>query len=143
MATPNVETKIWLALRTRLAGLTLSPAATVLWPGEDASIPSGTAIEVIHQVNRPGRLFMGSTSPHQRQGILQLGVLTVSGASHHETQVREIAGDIADHFPADLSMTTHGVTVRVTEAPEVGGSFRDDKRARWVTPISIRWETFQ
>src|SRR5690554_582616 len=116
MATPTTHTKIWLALRARVTSLVLSPVVPVLWPGEDQDLPTGSALEVIHMLNRPRRLFQGAGEPHQRLGILQLGLLTVSGPDHHEDAVREIAGDIADHFPDGLHMTAHGLTVKVTEA---------------------------
>lgn len=143
MATPNIETMIWLALRGRVESLVLSPSLPVLWPGQGASLPAGRCIEVFHLVNRPVRPFLASGDPHERMGILQLSVVSpISSSEHYETVVREIAGDIADHFPPDLRMTYGDVTVRVSEAPEVAQSYKDQGRNRYITPVSVRWYCF-
>lgn len=139
MATPTVETKIWLALRARLSSLVLSPVVPVLWPAELVTLPSGTALEVTHLPNRPQRRYLDGAEPSYRQGILQIGVLTIPGAAQHQAVAAEIAGDVAGHFPADLRMPYLDVAARVSEAPALGNSFRDDKRARWVTPVTVRY----
>jgi hypothetical protein len=143
LATPNINTSIWLALRAKVAALTFSPAIPVLWPGEAIDLPADRALEVTHFVNRPDRPFLGSTDPHDRVGILQIAVLSpLTSASQAETVVREIAGDIADFFVVDEPLRYGVVTVKVSEAPEVGGSIRDDARSRLLTPVSIRWQCF-
>src|SRR5690554_1305869 len=100
MATPTVNTRIWLALRNHLADLVLTPVLPILWPGTNVTLPSsGRALEITHLVNRPDRRFIGSYEPHDRRGILQIGVLSIPSANEHaETAVREIAGTIAAHF---------------------------------------------
>lgn len=143
MATPNVNTKIWLALRARVASLALTPALPVIWPGQNKDLPSVRCIEVVNMVNRPDRRFIGSNDPHDRMGILQIGLLSLFADSEHaETATREIAGDIADHFVVDMPLRYQDVDVRVYEAPEVGTSLKDETRNRIVTPVSIRWRTF-
>ena len=119
----------------------INPAASILWPGEAVSLPDGTSIEATHLPNRPQRLYLDGAEPSYRRGILQLGVLTKPGAANHQTFATEIAGDVAGHFPADLRMPFDDVVVRVSEAPAVGSSFHDPKRARWVTPVSVRYHT--
>lgn len=141
MATPTVETKIWLALRNHLASLVLSPAAPFIWPAESVTIPQGTSLEVTHMPNRPVRRYLGSDEPDLLRGILQVGVLTIPGFSQHQTVATEIAGDVAGHFPKDARMTYDDIVVRISEKPETGQSFRDEKRARWVTPVTIRYHT--
>ena len=141
MATPTVETKIWLALRNHLASLVLNPAVPFIWPAEATTIPHGNSLEVTHMPNRPQRQYLGSDEPPYRQGILQVGVLTVPGFSQHMSVAMEIAGDVAGHFPKDSRMTYSDVVLRVSEDPQVGQGFRDEKRARWVTPVTIRYHT--
>lgn len=143
MATPNVNTQIWLALRARVASLALTPALPIIWPGQNMDLPSVRCIEVVNMVNRPDRRFIGSNDPHDRMGILQIGLLSLPSKSEFaETTTREIAGDIADHFNVDAALRYQGVDVRFYEAPEVGTSFKDEARSRIVTPISVRWRTF-
>lgn len=143
MATPSTETKIWLALRSRVESLVLDPTLQILWPGQNVDLPSGNALEVTHLVNRPSRQFIGSNEPHDRRGILQIGVLSLPSTNEHaETVVREIAGRVGNHFPTDHRLAYADVLVRIYEAPEVGSSFKDDQRSRVVTPISIRWRCY-
>lgn len=140
---PTIETKIWLALRGRVESIVLSQPLPVLWPGQTIGLPAENALEVAHMVNRPARRFIGSDEPHDRRGILQIGLLsTLSNNVHAETVVRQIAGTIADHFPADLKLTYADVLVRIYEAAEVGTSFKDEARNRNITPVSIRWQTW-
>lgn len=143
MASPTINTQIWLALRNHMADLVLTPVLPILWPGRNVDLPSGNALEVTHLVNRPSRQFIGSNEPHDRRGILQIGVLSLPSTNEHaETVVREIAGQVGNHFPTDARLTYADVMVRVYEAPEVGTSFKDDQRGRVVTPVSIRWQSF-
>ena len=142
MATPTIETQIWTALRTRMAALVLSPVVPVLWPGEDETLPNGSCFEVSFLPNNTDRLFQKGTDPHRYFGILNIGVLTVPGASYHLTYAQELAGDVAGHFPADLAMYYSDVTVKVMKQPSIGGGFRDEARARWLTPVTVEYECF-
>lgn len=167
MASPTVDTKIWLALRARVETLLpwvlatgfwedsgfwrttdidapgLKEALPILWPGQNVDMPSGNALEVTHLVNKPNRRFIGSNDPHDRMGILQIALLsTFSGNAHAETVTRDVAGTIAEHFATDLRLSYADVMVRIYEAPEVGTSFKDEARSRVVTPVSVRWQCF-
>lgn len=141
MATPTVETKIWLALRARVETISLGMPYTVVWPGRNTDVPQGIGLEVTHLVNRPLRRALKGTNPHVREGILQIGVLVATGETN-PSYPQEIAGDVADHFPVDVPLRYDDIAVQVYEAPEVGGGFFDEQRQRFVTPVSIRWRTF-
>lgn len=138
MATPTVETKIWLALKGRIDSMVLDWPHTILWPGRIVSLPDGIGLEVTYMPNRPLRRYLASDEPSYRRGILQIGVLVKPGVSN-PAYPQEIVGDVADHFPADQPMTYSDITVKVSEDPQVGGGFYDAKRNRFVTPISIRY----
>ncbi|WP_371870947.1 phage tail terminator-like protein [Pelagibacterium lentulum] len=116
----------------------------ILWPARLKELPKEWCLEITHLVNRPGRVFIGSDAPHQRLGILQIGLLTEINSKYDDqlSRLTELAGNIADHFPTDLRMSYGGVSVRVTEAPEVATSFKDEKRSRIVTPVSVRWQAW-
>jgi len=139
---PSIETSIWLALRARVESLVLSPALPVLWPGEEEALPAGNCLEVTHFPNRPDRQMVGSDASQLMQGFMQVAVLTVPGAPHHETVAREIAGTVADYFATDLRLTHGDVTLRITRRPHVSRGLRDTERARWLTPISVYYEAF-
>lgn len=92
--------------------------------------------------NRVRRRFLKGANPHQRPGMLQISLLTIPGGDHHETQVQELAGSIAAHFPADLTLFHGGRKVTISEAPSVAGGFQDTTRNRWLTPITVRFNVF-
>lgn len=139
---PAIETSIWMALRSGVETLALTPAPAIIWPGESETLPHGTALEILHFPNTTERVFIASTGPQQYRGILQLGLLTVPGAENHETVVREIAGKIVAHFPVDQRLRFDGLSVRITKRPNTSRGFRDEKRNRWMTLISVNYECF-
>jgi hypothetical protein len=148
MSGPTVETAIWLALKGRVQTLPTSivPQTSIAWPKKPFDKPQSGGkpapyIEVRLLPNRVQRLFIGSAEPHRRPGILQLDFMAPTNGLLDDVQVIEMAGDIAAHFPTDLKLTAHGVTVRIEQAPDVMQGFADG--AYWRTPISIRFQTFK
>lgn len=146
----TIQTKISMAIQARVASLPGS--FPVLWtddapvePPKDAKGPL-PYVESHLEYNRTVRRFLGSTDPHEYPGLLLLtlcwplaNVGTGSGKTHKDA-IREIAGKIAEHFPADLCMPFQGVSVRVTGAPSVLGSYRDDHYMR--TQVRITYQAF-
>jgi hypothetical protein len=146
----TIQTKIGIAIQNRVASLPGS--FPVLWTDDAPASPpvaSGQPapyIEAHHEPNRTVRRFLGSTDPHERPGLLLLTLCwplakvgTGSGKTHKDA-IREIAGKIAEHFPADLCMPFQGVSVRVTGAPSVLGSYRDDHYMR--TQVRVTYQAF-
>lgn len=148
MTTPTIETKISQAIQTRVASLQL-PYPVVWTDDEPAVLPTSGGqpapyIEAHHEPNRTVRHFIGSNDPHEYPGLLLLtlcwplaNVGTGSGKTHKDA-IREIAGKIAEHFPADLCMPFQGVSVRVTGAPSVLGSYRDDHYMRTQVRVDLK-----
>lgn len=134
---PSIETSIWLALRSRVAALVLSPALPIAWPNDDFTPPVSGYLRVTHIPNINRRLFIGSGKPHQRLGLLRVDVF--SRINQNVAVGTEIAGTVAAWFPSDLRLTSNGVSVRITQAPTVGAPIRDDPH--WLTPVSIEHET--
>lgn len=149
MSALSVETKIWQALRTRVA--TLQGGYTISWPMEPFSPPTAGGkpapyVECRNIQNRTSRVFIGSSEPHDRKGILQLSLCwpvsevgTGSGKTHPDV-LTERAGQIAAHFPTDHRMTFGDVDVRVTSAPDVAQGYLDGTYIK--VPVSINWRTF-
>lgn len=148
--TATIETKIAQAIQARVASLPGS--FPVLWtddapvePPKDAKGPL-PYIEAHFEPNRTVRRFIGSNDPHERPGLLLLTLCwpiakvgTGSGKTHKDA-IRQHAGEIAAHFPADLAMDFQGVRVRVAAAPSVLGAYRDDHYLR--TQARIEWQAF-
>jgi hypothetical protein len=138
MATPTTETAIWLALRARVEALTLSPAFPIAWPNEPFTPLAGGYLKVEHIPNRTLRRFIGSNDPHHYRGILQIGVM--AKLNQNVAVGIEVAGDVAGHFPADLRLTSNGITVRITSHPSVGPA--QPQATHVMIPVSIEYEAW-
>ena len=131
----TLETKIWMALRNRVR--TLDTELPIAWPGSTYS-PDGKAhISVQNITIAPSRILV-QHGPHNRTGTLQIMLVQALGVDY--SVGRQIAGDIASHFPTDLVLRYRDVCVRVTSAPDVSDGFREG--AYWQTPIRIPWQTY-
>jgi len=135
---PSIETSIWLALRARIEALTLSPALPIAWPNESFTPPSSGYLRVTWIPNINRRLFLGSADAHQRLSLLQVDVFAKK--NQNVAVALEIAGKVAQHFPADLRMTAQGITCRVIKAPDVAQPLPDD--AFLMVPVTIAIEAF-
>ena len=136
---PSIETSIWVALKARAQALVLSPVLPVAWPNEkyDPS-PSQNYLRVTHIPNVNRRLFLGSSDPHQRLGLLQVDVF---GKRNENVAVTvEIAGKVAQHFACGTEMWRDGLRVSVTKAPDVGQPIDGDTHVQ--VPVTIAYECF-
>lgn len=139
-ATP--EAKIEAALLGRLATLSFTPTMAVAWPGQTFPAAGQTKpdnyLRVEHDAIAKARPFLSRTS--RQRGSLFVSACLKLGTS--TTAATDIAGKIADHFPADHEMTVEGITVRITQRPEVQGGYRDDTDQRWRVPVVINYEAW-
>ncbi len=136
----TIEEKIEAALFARVIALAFDPAVPIAWPNvpfpADGEPKPTTYIEVIHFRNANTRLFLKGSSPHLRQGILQLTVITpLHGGPSPATK---LAGEIAAQFPADLPLFNDDVKVRIQQAPDVMTA--DKTEVSWNVPVSVRYE---
>ncbi|TPK14166.1 MULTISPECIES: DUF4128 domain-containing protein [unclassified Mesorhizobium] len=135
---PSTETQIWLALKGRVQTLTLSPVLPIAWPNEDFTKPITGYLRVTHVPNINRRLFIGSTDPHQRIGLLQIDVFAKK--NQDASVAAEISGHVAAWFPTDLQMPYGAISLRVTKAPDVAQPIADD--THWQTPVTVSYEAF-
>lgn len=147
---PTVETKIAMAIQARVASLPLS--YPVIWTDDEpTALPTAGGqpapyIEAHHEPNRTVRLLIKADAPHERPGLLLLTLCwpiakvgTGSGKTHRNA-IREMAGQIAAHFPSDLPLDFDGVRVRVTKASDVLGAYRDDAYLR--SQVRVSYQVF-
>lgn len=135
---PSIETSIWLALKGRVEALVLSPALPIAWPNLSFTKPATGYLRVTHVPNMNRRVFIGSTDPHQRLGLLQIDVF---GKKNENIAIAvEVAGKVTAHFPTDLRMRFGNVTVRVTAAPTVAQPLDDDTHV--LVPVTVPYECF-
>jgi len=141
MASPTIETAHWLAIRARVETLALGVTLPIAWPNEAFTPPAPNTngyLRVTWIPNQNRRLFLSGSDPHQRLSILQIDLF--AKRNQNIAVATELAGKIAAHFPADLVMTAHGVTVRVQSAPRVGQPIDDETFV--LVPVIITLEAF-
>lgn len=129
---PGIETKIWLALKSRIqslpGGLVVAYPASVYSPGSVAYIAVGRV------TIPPKRTYVGR-GKHERAGTLTLSHVAPIG---QDVAVYEEAGaTIAAHFPEDAKLAYGSICVRIVSAPHVVDGFREG--VWWRTPVNISW----
>lgn len=142
----TIEEKIERALFARVASLDLDtgddPPPPIALPNiafpPRGQIKPPTYIEVRHFRNASLRLFLKGADAHHRQGILQLTVISPLNTDQYGST--RLAGQIAEHFPADLELFEEGVKVRIQQAPDVLAADKTD--TSWDVPVSVRYEAF-
>lgn len=125
MSTPTIQTKIRKAIEGRVSSLPMAATYPIRWTDGPTFEPEPTDryLRCTWTPNATQRELIGSKTPHRRPGVLQIDVFL----PRHLDSARavEIAGQVAEHFPADLRMAFHGAKVSVTKAPSVMGVFTD------------------
>jgi len=133
---PTLETSVWLALKARVQSLVLSPVLPIAWPNEAFTKPLTGYLRVTWVPNFNRRLFIGSTDPHQRLGLLQIDLF--SPKNQNAAIAIEIAGKVVAHFPTDLRLSNGNVSARITKAPDVAQPIPDDTHLQ--VPVTITYE---
>ncbi len=145
---PSIETKIAEAIKARVASLPMASQYQIVWT--DGPLPKGPDGKELSSYtpsttqgylrctwtpNQTQRLFIGSKDPHRRPGVLQIDVMGTKAQG--SGVAREVAGQVARHFPADLKMVFGGVKVRVMRDPSV---FAPSIDTHVQVPVSIELE---
>lgn len=140
---PSIETKIAEAIRARVASLPMASTYQIVWT--DGPLPSGQTsytptptqryLRCTWTPNQTQRQFIGSNDPHRRPGVLQIDVMGLK--TQASAVAREVAGQVAQHFPADMKLSFGGVKVRVMHDPSVFAPFID---THVQVPVSIELE---
>ena len=128
----EVETKIWMALKSRIQSI---PGGLAIAYPADVFTPTGAAYIAVGRVNiAPERVFVAS-GPHERTGTITLSHVAPIGQD--QAVYEEAGAKIAAHFPADLCMNFQGVAVKIVSASHVVDGYRDG--AWWRTPVNVFW----
>lgn len=140
---PSIETKIYQAIKARVASLPMAAQYQIVWTdgplpaGQESYTPSPTQgyLRCTWTPNQTQRQFIGSKDPHRRPGVLQIDVMGTKAQG--SGVAREAAGQVALHFPADMKLSFDGVKVRVMRDPSVFAPFID---THVQVPVSIELE---
>lgn len=132
---PSIQTSDWLALKSRIDTLVTDPAMQRFEPGAIVTPPSdanGPApfILLSDVPNDPQRVGLSSRPnvgvDHIRSGTLMLAIQWPIARAVSHTQLREIQGHVAAHFPADLCMSFGASRLRTTQDAAVMQPYVED-----------------
>ncbi|KKB09406.1 phage tail terminator-like protein [Devosia chinhatensis] len=145
MSVPSIETKIAEAIKARVATLPMVEQYTIVWTdgplpaGQNTYTPSPAQryLRCTWTPNQTQRQFIGSKDPHRRPSMLQIDVMGLK--TQASPVAREVAGQVALHFPADLRMAFQGIETRVTKAPSALAPFID---THIQVPVVIELEAY-
>lgn len=143
---PSTLTTDWLALASRIN--TLATTMPVYDPGAIFTPPSDTLgpapyILLSDVTNEPRRVGLSARGihgvDHIRSGTLMLTVMWPIARAVSHTQIKEIAGDIAAHFPADTCMAFGPSRLRVTADASALPAYVDG--AYRVAVVRVLWNS--
>ena len=136
---PTIQESIETALFTRMDILVLDPVLDVAWPNVDFTPGAGeTYLAIDHFPNQLTRKYLNGSDPHYRMGFIQIRVVAPLGRGPQEAT--RVAGEVAEHFPADLALYSGGVKVKISKSPDVSSAVKTD--VSWDTPVSVYYEAF-
>lgn len=131
-----IETKIWMALRERIASVVASP---IVWPLDTFKLdPTTQQVIVSWSPNVSTRPNLANDSTHYYEGILTLGLM--SPLNWTLEQVMQSAALLVNAFPESLRLEYDGVRVHIMKRGDIATTYRDENM--WRTPINIRWGQF-
>lgn len=116
---PSIETTDWMALKSRIDTLATDPAMPTFEPGAIVTPPKDTVgpapfVLLSDVTNDPIRIGIDPRL-HVRSGTLMLAIQWPIARSISHVQLKELAGQIAAHFPADACMSFGPSRLRVTQ----------------------------
>lgn len=134
MSVPSIETKIFQAIKARVDTLPMKSTYPIVWTDGTAYSPHPNQpyLRCTWTPNTTQRQFIGSKDPHRRPGILQIDVMGTKAQG--SGVAREVAGQVAAHFPADMRLRFMDVKVRVLRDASVFSPFID---SHIQVPVSI------
>lgn len=136
---PTHNASIWLALKSRIDTLAPAPAMPIYEP--DATVDSAAPYILVSDVRaEPVRYgISGGRDMHNFSGVLMLAIHYPVARPISYTQLSQMAGVIADHFPADTRMRYGNTCLRVTQEPDVQQPYRDGTMR--VCVVRVMWSS--
>lgn len=136
---PAIEVTDWLAIKARVDTLVTNPAMEVFEPSAIIERPMVPHILLSDVTNDPARVGINTDLPHIRSGTLMLTVQWPIALDITHTQLKQSAGQIADHFRADTCMTFGPSRLRVTTDASVLPAYVDG--AYRVAVVRVPWSS--
>lgn len=138
---PTIQTTDWLALKSRIDTLVTNPALQRFEPGAIVTPPTDATgpapyILLSDVTNEPVRVGIDPRL-HIRSGTLMLALQWPIARAVSHAQLKEIAGQIAAHFPADTCMQFGPSRLKVTRDAEAMQPFTEG--AYKVAVVRVMW----
>lgn len=137
----KIETKIWLALKSRID--TLLPSYPKAWPSQKFEVPHSSSqpspyLSIGRVTAAPVRRVIAHGKPHDRAGFLM--VTLVHPLGKNVAVYDQLAAEIAEHFKDGTQMRYDGLCVTVTSYPYAQDGYEDN--GYWFVPVRIAWRCF-
>lgn len=145
---PAIETSDWLALKSRIDTLVTDPVMPRFEPGAIVTPPTDATgpapyILLSDVPNDPQRVGLSARAnvgvDHVRSGTLLLSIQWPIARAVSHTQLRELQGQVAAHFPADLCMSFGASRLRTTQDAGVLQPYVED--AYRVAVVRVFWSS--
>lgn len=140
---PSIQTTDWLALKGRADTLVTAPVLPMYEPGEIITPPTDATgpapyILLSDVTNEPVRAGIDPRL-HIRSGTFMLAIQWPIARAISHAQLKEIAGQVAAHFPADQCMTFGPSRLKATQDSEAMQPFVDG--AYRVAVVRVFWSS--
>lgn len=141
---PAIQTTDWLALKGRIDTLMTDPVMAAYAPGEIVTPPKDGSnnplpfILLSDVTNEPVRVGIDPRL-HVRSGTLMLALQWPIARAISHPQLKEIAGQIAAHFPADTCMQFGPSRLKVTQDADAMQAYVDG--AYRVAVVRVLWSS--
>lgn len=140
---PSIQTTDWLALKTRADTLVTNPVMQAFEPGAILTPPTDATgpapyILLSDVTNEPVRVGIDPRL-HIRSGTFMLAIQWPIARAISHAQLKEIAGQVAAHFPADQCMSFGPSRLKVTQDSEAMQPFVDG--AYRVAVVRVFWSS--
>ena len=140
----TIPEQIEAALFARVLALDVTGSPPLAWPNttfpEEGQEKPATYVEVRHLPNRNSRFLLSGAAPHLRQGILQLTIYTP--LTDGPAPATKLAGELAEHFPADLALFEDDIKVRIQQAPDIIPAETTADGVSWSTRVDVRYDCY-
>lgn len=131
----RIDGKIFLALRSHLAGWTECPVYYSPDAPQSPDVSEPYLVVTDMRMDADTR-FAGNDDPDEYRGVLNVAVMAPIGWQY--SQGAGLASEVCDYFGKGLAMTYDDCTVKVMARPKImGAPYQDAGRMRF--PVNVRW----
>lgn len=133
----RIDGKIFLALRSHLAGWTECPVYYSPDAPQSPNVSEPYLVVTDMRMDADTR-FAGNDDPDEYRGVLNIAVMVPVGWTYAEGL--GLAASVSDWFPKGAAFAYDDCTVKIMARPKiVGAPYQDDGRMRY--PVNVRWRS--